>query len=149
MKNLFNFFLVFLFIFLGFNFIAHSAHASTVGPRVYVANDIDGTVSVIDSGTTTVVTTIPVVNFARGEVVSSDGTRIYVSNFTNADTAYPGTVSVINTATNTVIATIPVGNNPTGISITPDGTRVYVSNWGFGHGNGSVSVIDTATNTVI
>ena len=40
-------FFALLFIFLGFSLFAHSAHASTVGPRVYVANDGDGTVSVV------------------------------------------------------------------------------------------------------
>lgn len=148
MKKLIHFFLAFLFIFLGFNFSTHSVHASTVGPRVYVSNDGDGTVSVIDSGTNTLITTIPVGQFPRGVVVSPEGTRLYVSNFTDCCSVNPGTVSVIDTATYAVIATIPVGNNPTGIAITPDGSHVYVSNYGFSAGDGTVSVIDTATNTV-
>ncbi len=148
MKKLSNAFFTLLFIFLGFSFFAHSAHASTVGPRVYVGNNGAGSVSVIDSGTNTVIATIPTGNVLSGLVLSSDGSRLYVSTDADCCSNSPGSVSVIDTTTYNVIATIPVGNVPTGMAITPDGTQIYVSNYGFGAGNGTVSVINTATNTV-
>ncbi|MFF3684430.1 beta-propeller fold lactonase family protein, partial [Streptomyces sp. NPDC002187] len=108
------------------------------GTRVYVANGNDATVSVIDTATNTVTTTIPVGSGPTGVAVTPDGTRVYVANGNDA------TVSVIDTATNTVTTTIPVGNVPIGVAVTPDGTRVYVTNIN----DATVSVIDTATNTV-
>jgi YVTN family beta-propeller protein len=81
---------------------------------------------------------LPVGPFPGGVAVSPDGTKVYVTIFSNA-------VSVIDTATNTVSATIPVGLSPEGVAVKPDGSKVYVANVN----PGTVSVIDTATNTVI
>lgn len=147
MKKILNLSIALLFTIIASGIFTNSAHAST-NPRVYVTNDTDGTVSVINSNTNAVITTITVGQFPRGAVVSPDGSRVYVSNFTDCCSVNPGSVSVIDTSSYTVIATIPVGNNPTGITITPDGSHVYVANYGFGAENGSVSVINTATNTV-
>jgi YVTN family beta-propeller protein len=112
----------------------------------------NGTVSVIDAATNTVIATIPLGYMPGGVAVSADGTRIYVVNSDN------NTVSVIDAATNTVIATIPVGIMPDGVAVSPDGTKVYVTNWNCSYDpismspspyiNGTVSVIDTATDTV-
>lgn len=116
------------------------------GTRLYVANSLEdvnpaheGTVSVIDTGTNTVVATVIVGEDPYGIVVSPNGSRIYVAN------CCAQTVSVINATNNTVVATVAVGNNPQGISINAAGTRVYVAN----NGDGTVSTIDTATNTVL
>jgi YVTN family beta-propeller protein len=107
----------------------------------YVANIVDGTVSVINTATNTAVATIPT-NGAGTIAVTPDGTRAYVVSF--------GGVSVIDTATNTVVGSpIPVGAFTdsvfVGIAITPNGSRVYVAN----SGSGTVSVISTASNTVV
>jgi uncharacterized repeat protein (TIGR01451 family) len=101
------------------------------------------TVSVIDTATNTVTTTI--INTASAPfavAITPDGTRAYVTGYQNA-----GAVSVIDTATNTVTTTITtgIGNFPAAVAITPDGTRAYVANQGNSH---NVSVIDTATNSV-
>jgi gliding motility-associated-like protein len=95
-------------------------------------------VSVINTVTQSVVTTIPVGIHPFGVVVSPDGTRVYI---TNGDA---GTVSVINTITNQVVSTITVGESPRSIAISPDGESIYVVNYG----SGTVSVISTATNTI-
>jgi YVTN family beta-propeller protein len=114
----------------------------------------NGTVSVIDAATNTVIATIPLGYLPDGVAVSPDGTRIYVVNSDDN-----GTVSVIDAATNTVIATIPVGIMPDGVAVSPDGTRIYVTNLNSSYNplsmspspyiNGTVSVIDTATNNII
>jgi YVTN family beta-propeller protein/autotransporter-associated beta strand protein len=95
-------------------------------------------VSVINTGTNTVVATINAGLSPFGVAVSPDGTRAYVTNDGSNN------VSVINTGTNMVVATINVGTNPLGVAVSPDGTRAYVTN-----GGGTVSVIDTASNTVV
>ena len=75
-----------------------------------MANQDSDTVSVINTATNTVVTTVPVGDVPLGVRVSPDGTLAYVTNLVD------GTVSVISTATNTVTATIPVGNGPAQIA---------------------------------
>ncbi|MDQ6868672.1 MAG: YncE family protein [Pseudomonadota bacterium] len=122
---------------MGLGLLARPAVAQ---PFAYVANDVDGTVSVINTATNTVMTTLTVGTNPSGVAVTPDGTHAYVSN--NGD----NNVSVIDTATNTVeAATIAVGVSPNGVAVTPDGKHVYVANFA----TNSVSVIDTATNTVV
>ena len=101
--------------------------------------ELRSTVSVIDTATNTVVSTVAVGSHPRGVAVNPNGTRAFV---TNRDS---NTVSIIDTATNTVVATISVGANPFGVSFSPDGTRAYVTN----QTSNDVAIIDTANNTVI
>lgn len=108
----------------------------------YVANESDGTISVINTVTNLVVNTLTVGPQPIGEAVNADGTRAYIVNNNAGNSS--GTVSVINTANNNTIATITVGSSPDGISVSPDGSHVYVAN----QTSGTVSVIDAATNKV-
>lgn len=66
--------------------------------RAYVANINDNTVSVIDSGTNTVIATVPVGQLPITVAVSPNGAFAYVANQGSH------TVSVIDAATNTVNA---------------------------------------------
>lgn len=108
------------------------------GARVYVTNNFQDTVTVIDTLTNTVIDTITVGQSPWGIAITPDGTRAYVANSSS------NTISVIDTSTNTVIATIADTARPLGVAIMPDGSRAYVSN-----ANGSVSVVDVSTNTII
>ncbi|WP_319436181.1 beta-propeller fold lactonase family protein [Mycobacterium sp. RTGN5] len=101
------------------------------GSHVYVVNNSDGTVSVINTATNSVTATIPVGSGPQQVAVSPDGTRVYVTNGAS------NTVSVINTSTNTVTNTIEVGTLPDGIAVSPDGQHIYVAN----SGSNTVSVI--------
>ena len=108
-------------------------------PRAYIPS-INGTVSVVDTSTNTVVGgPITVGNSPIGVAAHPNGTRVYVGNGSS------NTVSVIDTTSETVIATIAVGNFPYGLALDPTGARLYVAN----AGALSVSVIDTATNSVV
>ncbi|MCW3074880.1 MAG: C-terminal target protein [Flaviaesturariibacter sp.] len=106
----------------------------------YIANNLDGTVSVINSATNVVTATIPAGVSPIGVAASADGSKVYVTNNSSGS----GSVSVINTATNTVSATIPVGSSPYGVAVSADGSKVYVAN----SGSNTVSVINTSTNTI-
>ncbi len=113
------------------------------GRKVYVANRGRNTVSVIDTATNTILTSIPVGVHPYGVAVTPDGKKVYVTNFDSE----PSTVSVISTSTNKVITTVPVlvsggAHNPTGVAVSPDGKKVYVA----GYNTENVSVIDTSTN---
>ena len=72
------------------------------------------------------------------DVITPDGTQLYVVN------AGSNNVSVVDTSSNTVSATITVGNAPQSIAITPDGTLVYVAD----AQDSTLSIIQTSTNTV-
>jgi len=104
--------------------------------RAYVSSSRANTVSVVDTATNAIVTTIPIGHGPDGLAVTPDGSRVYVAN---AD----GTVSVIDTASNTVVATVTVGGRPSWVTIAPDGTRAWVT------GFDRTSVVDTASNTVV
>ncbi len=89
---------------MGLGAMAPSAEAA---PFAYVVNSGDGTVSVIDTATNTVVgTPIPVGREPYGVAVTPDGKHAYVANRGSNN------VSVIDTATNLVVATVVVGNVP-------------------------------------
>ncbi|MFO1414222.1 MAG: YncE family protein [Burkholderiales bacterium] len=125
--------LVFLVACLG-------AHAAPFA-YVPVAN---GSVSVVDVASETVVATIPVPMGAHnGVAVNAAGTRAYVTNVESGNPS--GSVSVIDTATNTVVATIAVGLTPYGVAVSPTGASVVVTN----HFGSSVSIIDAAANAVV
>ena len=105
----------------------------------YISNQSTDNVSVIDTGSNTLVATVAVGDNPFGVGVNPAGTRAYVGNFSSSN------VSVIDTASNAVLATIAVGTGPIGVAVNPAGTRAYVAN----RTSSSVSVIGTADNGVI
>ena len=113
-------------------------------PFAYVTNYENNTVSVIDTATNKVTSTVPVGSGPEGIAVTPDGKKVYVANNDS------NSVSVIDTATNSVIANINSASglygfyNPYGVAVSPDGTKIYVAN----QDHDTVSVIDAATNTV-
>ncbi|WP_406510602.1 beta-propeller fold lactonase family protein [Streptomyces sp. NBC_00212] len=108
------------------------------GSTLYITNYASASVSVINTATNTVTTTVPVGTQPFGIVVTPNGNTAYVTNSND------NTVSVINTATNSVTATVPVGNHPDGVAVTPDGAHVYLVS----QNSNTATVIATATNTV-
>lgn len=108
----------------------------------YVVNSADNSVSVIDTSTNRVVTTIPIgitPSLPRYVAITPDGRFAYVTNENNF-------VTVIDTGSNRVVRYIPL---PAGffsdeIDITPDGSFAYVVNSELDN----VSVIDTSSNIV-
>lgn len=96
-------------------------------------------VSVVNTSTNSILTTIPVGDFPEGVAVNPDNSKVYISNQNSNN------VSVISTASNSVVSTITVGNSPESIIVSPNGSRVYVCNYL----GASVSVINAATNTVV
>jgi uncharacterized protein (TIGR03437 family) len=91
------------------------------GTRVYVANTVSGTVTVlaadrVNSIYGSSVATIPVGTEPYGLAITPSGKKLYVAN------ARSNSVSVIDTTTNRVIKTIPdTGIEPRGIAITNSG----------------------------
>ncbi len=113
----------------------------------YVPNEKSNTISVINTTTDTVISTVPVGNVPVGVAVSLDGTKVYVTNFGNDD--FPGrTVSIIDTATEEVTSmNVEEGRpgKPSGIAVYPYGQKVYVAKFL----NEKVRAVDLTTNDVL
>jgi YVTN family beta-propeller protein len=112
----------------------------------YVTNQLDGTVSVINTRRRRVVATVPVGNYAFGVTVHPDGTRVYVNHFDQQD--YPsctssclGFISVIDARTNAVTNKVQVGRNLYQVAVHPDGSRLYAAN----NTDGVIHVLNTTT----
>jgi YVTN family beta-propeller protein len=117
---------------------ASAAPALAAGPKAYVGNFKDSTVSVIDTGTERVVATVPVAAGPDGIVVSPGGRSAFVSGSSAAE------VSEIDTATDSVTRNIDVGKGPQGLAMTADGKWLLVAV----NGDDRVAFVDTAAHGV-
>jgi YVTN family beta-propeller protein len=91
------------------------------GAKLYVSNNGGNSVSVIETVTNTVMTTVGVGLAPAGLAMSPDQSQVYVVNNGSSN------VSVINVALDNFVGTVNVGASPEGIAITPDGQRAYVT----------------------
>lgn len=108
------------------------------GSKMYVANTLSDSVSVIDTSTDAVSFTISLAMFngeptmggiPDGLALSGDGKYLYVAMA--ADEA----VAVIDTSNNTVLGRIPAGLYPAGVVFNNSNDHIYVANmYGIGHG---------------
>src|SRR5271166_4269034 len=122
--------------------------AQTHVQNAYITNNGTDNVSVINTATNTVITTIRVGKRPFAVAASPDGSKVFVTN--DSSNLHPDTMSVIDTATNTVTATIPVGVTPVSLAVSPDGRKLYLGEDVLVNNSTGkidvVSVIDTATN---
>src|SRR5437588_6434191 len=103
---------------------AWPAPGPTIPDRfIYVTNQLDNTLSVIDGSTYKVVATVPVGAFPAGVVVSPDGRHAYIAQ--GGDNA----VAVFDTSTNTIAKNVSLapGSRPRGVALTPAGQFLYVA----------------------
>lgn len=105
------------------------------GLEVYVTNNTDNSVSVINTTTNLVTHTVGVGSSPDALAVTPDGSKVYVGN-------NGGSVSVIDTTTKAVTTIFP-GGPVRDLAITPDGSKVYMALEFAG-----LKRIDTATNAV-
>ena len=112
----------------------------SVNNRIYIANIVGGSLSVLDCATSIIIATI-ILPLATPRLLSyntNNGTIYATSSLFND-------VFVIDCATNTVVGLpIPVGASPEGIEYNPSSNTMYVCDLG-----SKISVIDCATATVI
>lgn len=112
------------------------------GKSAYVTNKMSASVSVIDTSTNTVATTISLRSQRaepEGVAVTSDGEVVYVAN------SGTGTLSAIGTRRNTFIGSDIDVTAAAGVAVTPDGQYVYVTN---NQRVGQVAVLDTGKRVV-
>lgn len=120
------------------------ASFANAAPYAYITNLSDNTVSVIDVEKNAYIKKITLGTGLEpyGVAISSDGSRVYVSNQASK------TISVIDALTDpnnpTLINTIgPLTNIPSGLAVNSAGTRLYVANYD----GMSLSVIDLTLPT--
>jgi len=141
-------------------FQPYVARGQTVGcapytanyPCVYVANEFDHTVSVINAATKTVIATVNLtVGGAAAQpaavAITPDNAYVYVGNTTSDQ----GSVTLIATDTNTLgpSVTLQSPELPGGIAITPDGKQAWVTEPGGSYsyiGFVGIDIIDTTVD---
>jgi YVTN family beta-propeller protein len=113
----------------------------TAGYRIYITNEISGDLSVIDSTTLDVVSTIPLGKRPRGIHPSPDGKTIYVA-LSGSPPAPPGVdesklpppdhsadgIGVFDVAQNKLVKVLKAGSDPENFDVGHDGKTIYVSN---------------------
>lgn len=126
------------FLLAAFSLTIFFGSADAAGPKAYVGNFKDNTVSVIDTAAGSVVATIPVGAGPHGMAVSADGRSVYVSNDGSS------TVNVIDTAADRVTRTIEVGKTPHGLALAPRGSPLLVAV----NGEDRIAFVDTSAQAV-
>ena len=107
--------------------------------KIYVTNDGDSTLSVIN-GITDTVTSVSINSGNHSVAANPTTNKIYVANEAGNN------VTVLDGTTDTVVGSpITVGSSPVAIAVNPTTNRVYVAN----EQDNNVSVINGATDTVI
>ncbi len=109
--------------------------ADAAGPKAYVGNFSDNTVSVIDLSIGTVVATIPVSAGPHGMIVAPDSRTVYMSGDGSSN------LDAIDTATDRVRRTIEIGKSPHGLAMAPDGRTLVAAIYG----EDKIVFVDTAT----
>jgi YVTN family beta-propeller protein len=129
------------------------------GSRLYVANNLDNTLSIVDTASGAIVATAAVGSNPYAVVLSHDGRTAYVSNWGGDQTVTApsataplgtvtsvtaGSVSLVDAATGAVKGKVRVGTHPSALAVDPATGDVYAAN----SDSDTVSVIDAATNDV-
>ena len=109
-------------------------------PYAYIPNYGSSTVSVVNTATNTVITTIPLPIFSYPFSIAANaaGTKVYIGH------SYR-TLSVIDTATNTAAAAVALPQGCyNGMAVNPSGTRGYAVS----HCSDNVAVLDLTASPV-
>jgi len=116
-------------------FTVVAAGAGAAGPKAYVGNFSDNTVSVVDLAAGAVVATIPVSAGPHGMVAAPDGRTVYMTGDGSSN------LDAIDTAADRVKKTVDIGKSPHGLAISPDGRTLLAAVYG----EDKIVFMDTAT----
>src|SRR5258707_2382747 len=113
------------------------------GSQVFVANQMEDTISYYSPSAISPVSTVSLPPGSRPSfVATAEAATVYVAN-PGAGTA-PGTVAAIQASTGVVLNSISVGVNPIALVETPDGKKIYAAN----QGSGTVTAINSSDKSV-
>ena len=127
-------------------------------PWVYITNEASGDMSIIDSATNEVISTVNLGKRPRGIQFSPDKKTIYVAlsgspfagpdvdrdTLPPADKSADG-IGVFDVEQNKLIKILDGGSDPEQMAVSADGTKLYVAN----EDVGLASIVDIASNKVI
>lgn len=108
------------------------------GSLLYVVENLDDQLYVVDPATRSVRAHINVGHLPYGVALSHDGSKAFVTNWGARS------VSIVNTATDRTTGTVQVGTHPSAIALNPVRNELYVAN----SDSDSVSVLDDRTGAV-
>lgn len=126
---------VLIAILLSMSIVAGPAAAETI----YVSNEQDNTVAVVDGASMSLSTTINVGRRPRGMAPSVDKKLLFVA------VGDDNRIDVVDLAKRQVIGQLPSGADPEFFVVHPDGKRLFVAN----ENDNLVSVVDIASAKVI
>jgi len=111
---------------------------SADGNTLFVADNLDDSLSLVDLPTRTVRATQPIGHNPYAALLSEDGKSVYVSNWGEQS------ISVADAATGQLQKKISVGTHPSALAFSSARHELYVAN----SDSDSISVIDTTANQV-
>ena len=114
----------------------HGAGASPDGSRIYVSDEAESTLDIVDTKTLKVLARVPLSGHPNNMAVGLDGRRVYVGII-----QAPGGVDVIDTASRQRVKTIPTKGSIHNAYVTPDGKYVVAGSIA----GKSINVIDAHT----
>ncbi|GAD56624.1 hypothetical protein MBELCI_2676 [Limimaricola cinnabarinus LL-001] len=123
---------------IAFALMAAPAFAQGQG-EIWVTNEKDDTISVIDVATMEVTRTIPTGERPRGLTFSHDFSRLYICA-SDSDA-----VQVMDPETGEILHDLPSGEDPEQFVLHPDDRRLYIAN----EDDAITTVVDTETREVI
>ncbi|MGH1454528.1 MAG: YVTN family beta-propeller repeat protein [Paracoccaceae bacterium] len=115
------------------------AASPVLAEEIWVTNEKDDTVSVIDTATMTVTRTIPTGERPRGITFSHDYSRVYICA-SDSDT-----VQVMDPNTGEILHDLPSGEDPEQFVLHPNDRHLYIAN----EDDAITTVVDTETRKVI
>src|SRR5262245_52293540 len=114
----------------------HGAGASPDGTRIYISDEAESTLDIVDAKTLAILKKVPLSGHPNNMAVGKDGRRVYVGII-----QAPGGVDVIDTAAMQRVKTIPTQGTIHNAYVTPDGKYVVAGSIA----GATINVIDAAT----
>jgi len=99
--------------------VSHGAAVAPDGSRIYVSDEADSTLDVVDGKSLKVIKRIPLSGHPNNIAIGKDGRRVYVGII-----QAPGGVDVIDTSSMTNVKTLPTKGTIHNAYVTPDGKFV-------------------------
>ena len=117
-----------------------AAASPAMAHTLYISNEKDNTLSVIDTATDEVIKTIPVGKRPRGIVLSKDFSKLYIC------ASDSNTVQVLDIKSGALLPnTLPSGDDPEQFDLAPNNKHLYIAN----ENDAAVTVVDTDSRTVV
>ena len=117
--------------------VSHGAGVAPDGSRIYVSDEAESTLDVVDAKTLKVTSRIPLSGKPNNMAVGKDGRKVYVGII-----QAPGGVDVIDTVALKRIKTVPTKGTIHNAYVTPDGKYVVAGSIG----GQTINVIDAQTD---